>query len=91
MKRKLRSNFQPGTSFWAVRRAHWLALGLTDEERASYFRAIADAQLRAWEPAVAWTYWSYKLQTDDPLHDPWDMGRVIELGWLPEDLGPSAD
>ena len=32
MKRKLRSNFQPGTSFWAVRRAHWLALGLTDED-----------------------------------------------------------
>ena len=32
MKRKLRSNFQPGTSFWAVRRVHWLALGLTDED-----------------------------------------------------------
>ena len=32
MTRKLRSNFEPGTSFWAVRRAQWKALGLTDED-----------------------------------------------------------
>ena len=68
---------------WCLDTASKKSLELTDDERDSYFRTIADAQLRAWEPAVAWTYWSYKLQTDDPLHDPWDMGRVIELGWLP--------
>ncbi|MBV9451499.1 MAG: dihydroxy-acid dehydratase [Streptosporangiaceae bacterium] len=28
----LRSNFEPGTSRWATRRAQWLALGLTDED-----------------------------------------------------------
>jgi dihydroxy-acid dehydratase len=32
MKRKLRSNFEPGTSRWAVRRAQWRALGLSDED-----------------------------------------------------------
>jgi len=32
MKRKLRSNFDRGTSRWAVRRAQWRALGLTDED-----------------------------------------------------------
>jgi len=32
MTRKLRSNFEPGTSFWAVRRAQWRALGLTDAD-----------------------------------------------------------
>jgi dihydroxy-acid dehydratase len=32
MKRALRSNFEPGTSRWAVRRAQWRALGLTDED-----------------------------------------------------------
>ena len=32
MKRKLRSNFDYGTSRWAVRRAQWRALGLTDED-----------------------------------------------------------
>jgi dihydroxy-acid dehydratase len=32
MKRPLRSNFEPGTSRWAVRRAQWRALGLTDAD-----------------------------------------------------------
>ncbi|MBB5220366.1 dihydroxy-acid dehydratase [Amaricoccus macauensis] len=31
---QLRSNFRPGTTAWAVRRAQWRALGLTDEEMA---------------------------------------------------------
>jgi dihydroxy-acid dehydratase len=30
--RELRSNYEPGTSRWATRRAQWLALGLTDED-----------------------------------------------------------
>ena len=29
---KLRSNFTPGTTPWAMRRAQWTALGLTDED-----------------------------------------------------------
>jgi dihydroxy-acid dehydratase len=32
MKRKLRSNFEPGTPRWATRRAQWLALGLSDAD-----------------------------------------------------------
>ena len=32
MTKKLRSNFERGTSFWAVRRAQWRALGLTDAD-----------------------------------------------------------
>lgn len=32
MKKKLRSNFEPGTSRWAVRRAQWRALGLTEAD-----------------------------------------------------------
>lgn len=31
-KRQLRSNFGVGTSFWAVRRAQWRALGISDED-----------------------------------------------------------
>ena len=75
---------------WCLDTASKKALDLDDDERRSYFRKIADAQLRAWEPAVAWTYWSYKLHTEDPQHDPWDMGRAIELRWLPEELAPPA-
>ena len=32
MNRKLRSQFEPGTTRWAVRRAQWLAMGLTEED-----------------------------------------------------------
>jgi dihydroxy-acid dehydratase len=31
-KRDYRSNFEPGTTRWAIRRAQWRALGLTDED-----------------------------------------------------------
>lgn len=75
---------------WCLDTAAKEAALLGGDERRAYFRQIADAQLRAWEPAVAWTYWSYKLHTTDPQHDPWDMGRAIELGWLPEGLNPPA-
>ena len=32
MKRPLRSNFEPGTTRWAVRRAQWLAMGFTEDD-----------------------------------------------------------
>lgn len=32
MRRKLRSNFEPGTPRWAARRAQWKALGLSDAD-----------------------------------------------------------
>ena len=32
MKKPLRSNYEKGTSLWAVRRAQWRALGLTDAD-----------------------------------------------------------
>ena len=32
MRRELRSNFDPGTPRWAVRRAQWKALGITDAD-----------------------------------------------------------
>lgn len=76
---------------WCLDTAAKEASVLTGDERRSYFRRIAEAQLRAWEPAIAWTYWSYKLLTSDPKHDPWDMGRAIELGWLPEEPAEAAD
>jgi len=40
--RKLRSNYAIGSSFWAVRRAQWRALGLTDEDMAKPKIAIVN-------------------------------------------------
>ncbi|MGD6748436.1 dihydroxy-acid dehydratase [Streptomyces sp. BH106] len=39
----LRSNYAPGTSPWAVRRAQWRALGLTDEDMAKPKIAIVNS------------------------------------------------
>ena len=40
--RPLRSNFEPGTNRWAMRRAQWTALGLTDEDMAKPKIAIVN-------------------------------------------------
>ena len=40
---ELRSNFEPGTSRWATRRAQWLALGLTDEDMVKPKIAIVNS------------------------------------------------
>ena len=39
----LRSNFEPGTSRWATRRAQWRALGLTDEDTANTMHLACEA------------------------------------------------
>jgi aryl-phospho-beta-D-glucosidase BglC (GH1 family) len=69
------------------------AEALTSEERLDYYRRLAAAQLKAWEQAVGWSYWSYKLQVDLPKLDAWDMGKAMELGYLPENLSdaPAAN
>jgi dihydroxy-acid dehydratase len=41
-KTTLRSNFEPGTPRWAVRRAQWRALGLSDEDMAKPKIAIVN-------------------------------------------------
>jgi len=41
--RPLRSNFEPGTNRWAMRRAQWTALGLTDEDMAKPKIAIVNS------------------------------------------------
>ncbi|NLU75349.1 dihydroxy-acid dehydratase [Streptomyces sp. HNM0575] len=40
---RLRSNYRPGTSPWAVRRAQWRALGLSDEDMAKPKIAIVNS------------------------------------------------
>lgn len=57
------------------------------KEKAVYYRTLADAQLRAWENAVGWFFWSYKLHIDEPAADGWDMGKEIEVGHFPRRLG----
>lgn len=43
---ELRSNFEPGTTRWAVRRAQWTAMGMTPEEQARPKIAIVNTSSR---------------------------------------------
>jgi dihydroxy-acid dehydratase len=43
MKRKLRSNLEPGTALWAGRRAQWRVLGLSDEDMGKPKIAIVNS------------------------------------------------
>jgi len=43
MTRELRSNFEPGTTRWAIRRAQWRALGLSEEDMAKPKIAVVNS------------------------------------------------
>jgi glucan 1,3-beta-glucosidase len=55
----------------------------TQAEKLSYYRVLANAQLRAWRSAVGWFYWTYKLQTSTATADLWDLRRATDMGYLP--------
>jgi glucan 1,3-beta-glucosidase len=84
--REMSKHFPLMVGEWCLNTMAKKPAALTDEERLDYYRRLAAAQLKAWEHAIGWSYWSYKLQVDLPELDTWDMGKAIELGYLPEDL-----
>lgn len=62
---------------------------LDAEEKKQIYRAVADAQLAAWEKGSGYFYWSYKLLLDTINEagwigwDSWDLGRCADFGWFP--------
>jgi glucan 1,3-beta-glucosidase len=68
---------------WCLDTSSPKTAGLSGKARLDYYRAIAGAHFRAWEYAAAWCYWSYKLHVDAPERDVWDMGKAMEMGFLP--------
>ncbi len=62
---------------------------LEAEEKKKIYRALAKAQLAAWEKGSGYFYWSYKLLTDTVNDkgwigwDSWDFGRCVDFGWFP--------
>jgi glucan 1,3-beta-glucosidase len=71
---------------WCINTPSKKVAALSIAEKRSYYQQIAAAQLKAWECAVGWFYWSYKLHRDDPAVDGWDMGKAMELGYFPKKL-----
>ena len=63
------------------------AAALTREQRLGFYRSLANAQLAAWDSAAGWFFWNYKLLINGSNLDGWDLGKSIELGYLPANLG----
>ena len=61
----------------------------TAEEKKAIYRAVAEAQLQAWNKGSGYFYWSYKLLIDTVNDngwigwDSWDLGRCADFGWFP--------
>lgn len=62
---------------------------VSDEDKKDIYRAIAAAQLAAWNRGHGYIFWSYKLLTDTVNEkgwigwDAWDFGRCYDFGWFP--------
>lgn len=56
---------------------------LSDWERFLSYRAIADAQLYAWDEGAGYFFWSYKLPSDPPG---WDFRSNVKKGWFPKNI-----
>ena len=66
---------------------------MDDEAKRAFYRALADAQLDAWDEGLGGCYWSYRV--DDEEHDDWDLRACVVKGWLDlhhgvEDAGPAG-
>lgn len=59
---------------------------LDEEGRRRFHRALADAQLAAWEPSTGWFFWTAKLLLDGHARDGWDLGTSLAKGYLPPSL-----
>lgn len=53
---------------------------LNADELRTFYRALADAQLDAWDQGIGGCYWSYRV--DDPNRRDWDLRTCIAQGWL---------
>lgn len=59
------------------------------EEKRALYRALADAQLAAWNEGVGHYFWNFKLAIDTVGEpgwvgwDSWDLGRCVGQGWFP--------
>jgi len=54
-------------------------------EKAKYYRALADAQIAAWETCEGGAYWSYRVDGENEDRA-WDFCECVKNGWLTYNL-----
>ena len=68
---------------------------LEKDEKRAFYRALADAQLDAWDQGLGGCYWSYRV--DDPNRQDWSLQTCVAKGWIdlshgkPQDEASSTD
>jgi glucan 1,3-beta-glucosidase len=75
---------------WCLDTSSKKANALSPPEKLEYYRNLWTAQSKAFVPATAWTYWAYKVLVDDPERDVWDLGKAVDLGYLPDNFAATA-
>lgn len=83
--REMAARFPIIVGEWSLDPYSGKAYALSGKARQAYYRQIADAQLEAWQPAIGWAHWCYRIHTDVPRLDVWDMLKATESGLLPLD------
>lgn len=88
-----KSDVQRAAQFHPVMVGEWCLVNnmkairnaVSPEEKAKYYRALADAQIAAWETCEGGAYWSYRV--DGEKEDrAWDFCECVKNGWLTYNL-----
>ena len=74
---------------WCLGNHSPLKKTLGDDEKKQFYRALADAQLDAWDEGIGGCYWSYRV--DDPKRSDWDLRTCVAKGWIDLHHGKEAD
>ncbi len=51
-----------------------------ERDRRLFNRALADAQIEAWDQGIGGCYWSYRV--DDPRRSEWSLRTCVAKGWV---------
>ena len=65
---------------WCLGNHSPVVAALDDEGRRTWYRALADAQLDAWDEGDGGCYWSYRV--DAPGKENWSLRYCVEHGWI---------
>ena len=65
---------------WSIANHSPLKKRLDADGKREFYRALADAQLDAWDKSLGGCYWSYRV--DDPRRPEWDLRTCVREGWV---------
>lgn len=65
---------------WSIANHSPLKKSFGERDRRLFNRALADAQIEAWDQGIGGCYWSYRV--DDPRRSEWSLRTCVAKGWV---------